>query len=203
MDNQNKKCSSSEHVEINANSYCGKCGIYMCNKCENLHSQLFKRHQIFILDKNTGEIFTGFCLEENHHNKFEYFCKNHNELCCAACLCKIKNKGNVKHSQCDVCNIEEIKEEKKDKLKENNKLLEQFSNTIQDSVIKLKEIFEKTNKVKEDLKLKIQKTFTKLRNELNNREDELLSEVDEKFENIFCLLLIKVHLLYYLIHFLI
>ena len=33
------------------------------------------------------------------------------------------------------------------------------------------------------MKLKIQKIFTKIRNELNNREDELLLKNDEKFNN--------------------
>ena len=41
------------------------------------------------------------------------------------------------------------------------------------------------NENKEELKLKIQKIFTKIRNELNNREDEILLEVDKKFEDFF------------------
>ena len=41
------------------------------------------------------------------------------------------------------------------------------------------------NKNKEELKLNIQKIFTKIRSEINNREDQLLIEVDQKFENIF------------------
>ena len=39
---------------------------------------------------------------------------------------------------------------------------------------------------KETLKLNIQKTFTKIRTVLNEREDELLSEVDNQYNNIFC-----------------
>ena len=42
------------------------------------------------------------------------------------------------------------------------------------------------NKNKEDLKLSIQQIFTKIRSEINNREDQLLIEVEQKFENIFC-----------------
>ena len=34
-------------------------------------------------------------------------------------------------------------------------------------------------KEKENIKLKIQTIFTKLRNELNEREEKLLSEIDE------------------------
>ena len=38
---------------------------------------------------------------------------------------------------------------------------------------------------KEEIKTKIQIIFTKIRNELNNREDQLLLEVDNQFEEIF------------------
>ena len=38
------KCSSEEHKDINAISFCPECRIYMCNKCENLHSTLHKNH---------------------------------------------------------------------------------------------------------------------------------------------------------------
>ena len=41
------------------------------------------------------------------------------------------------------------------------------------------------NKNREELKIKIQKIFTELRNNLNNREDELLLKVDEKFDKIY------------------
>ena len=34
-----KICTSSEHEKENAVSYCPKCEIYMCNKCETLHSK--------------------------------------------------------------------------------------------------------------------------------------------------------------------
>ena len=40
-------------------------------------------------------------------------------------------------------------------------------------------------KNKEELKLKIQNIFTKIRNILNNREEELLLEVDKKFNKLY------------------
>ena len=36
------------------------------------------------------------------------------------------------------------------------------------------------------MKLNIQNTFTKIRNALNNREDELLLEVDKNFNELYC-----------------
>ena len=106
MEIKNRKCSNKEHEQIEAIVYCRKCEIYMCNKCENIHSKLCQNHQVFNLEKEIGEIFTGFCKEENHNDELEYFCKTHNQLCCAACIAKIKKKENGKHKDCDVCIIE-------------------------------------------------------------------------------------------------
>ena len=180
---KNRKCSSKQHEEIDSIAYCEKCEIYMCNKCENLHSNLFANHHSFIIEKNNEEKFTGLCKEKNHNYELQFFCKTHNQLCCAICLCKIKKDEIGKHKDCDVCNIEDIKDEKKKKLEENIKCLEELSKNLEESIKKLKPIFEKINQQKEDLKLKIQKVFTNIRNELNNREDELLLEVDKKFED--------------------
>ena len=110
--NNNKLCSSTEHEKTSANYFCRKCEIYMCKKCEILHSKLLKDHEVFILEKNCDEIFTGFYNEKKHQMELEFFCKTHNQLCCAACLCKIKKIGIGQHKDCDACLIEEVKEEK-------------------------------------------------------------------------------------------
>ena len=181
-----KKCSLEEEKEIEAVCYCAECKIYMCNKCENIHEKLFKKyHHCYKLDKDINEIFTGLCKEENHNEPLEYFCKIHNKLCCVSCICKIKGKGKGFHKDCDVCFIEDIKDEKKNKLQENIKNLENLSKSFEESIQELKKIFESVNENKEKLKLKIQKLFTKIRNCLNEREDKLLYEVDKQFEDIY------------------
>ena len=101
------------------------------------------------------------------------------------CISKIKGKGNGQHTDCNVCFIEEIKDEKKNKLNENIKTLDEISNKIEDSINKLKQIFQKIYEDKEKLKLDISKIFTKIRNTLNEREDELLLEIDNKYNNLF------------------
>jgi len=179
-------CSSEKHEEMPGIYYCPECKIYMCNKCENHHSELFQKHHQYKLDKDTKDIiFTGFCKEENHLDKLEYFCKTHNQLCCASCIAKIKKKGKSQHTDCDVCLIEDIKPDKKNKLNENIKNLEELSNKLEESINKIKIILENMSEKKEDLKLKIQKIFTKIRNTLNEREDFLLLEVDKQYEKIF------------------
>ena len=183
---QKKNCSLEEHKEIEAISYCQDCNIYICKKCENHHSELFKNHLKYNLDNENIDFFTGFC-EEKKHNRIplEYFCNNHNKLCCASCIAKIKGRGNGKHKDCKVCFIEKIKDKKKKKLNENINYLEELSKGLEQSINDLKKLFEIINLNKEKLKLNIQKIFTKIRNTLNEREDELLFEVDKKFDEIF------------------
>jgi len=180
-----KKCSLVEHKEIGAILFCKDCNIYMCNKCEKLHSQLFKTHCQIKLDKDIKEIFTGFCSEKNHSTELKFFCKTHNKLCCAECITKIKTEDNGQHTDCDIYLIKDIENEKKNKLKENIKCLEEISINLEQSINNLKKISEKINENKEELKEKIQKLFTKLRNIINDREDELLLEVDKKFNEIY------------------
>ena len=72
-------------------------------------------------------------------------------------MSKIKEKGNRQHYECDVCCIEDIKEEKKNNSNENIKKLEEFSEKIIDYINNLKEIFEILIKNKEELKTKNQK----------------------------------------------
>ena len=182
MENQ-KKCSNKKHSELNAVNYCNICNIYLCNKCSNIHLEYLESHSLYNLSENNNqEIFTGLCQELNHKESLMFYCKNHNKLCCAACLSKMKVNGYGQHFNCEVCLIKDIKDEKKNKLKENIKYLEDSSKNIIESVNKLKEIYEKINKSKEEIKLKISKIFTKIRNVVNEREDKLLSEVDNKFD---------------------
>ena len=184
MENQ-KKCSNKNHANINSVIYCLVCNRYLCNKCANHHNEIFEEHQKYNLNENINEIFNGLCRQENHKIKLNYFCRNHNQLCCAACISKIKDKGNGQHTDCKVCSIEEIKNEKKNKLKENIKYLEDFSNKIESSINQLKVIFDKINEDKEKLKMKISKIFTQIRNAINQREDEILLKVDNRYNEIY------------------
>ncbi len=120
MENRKKKCSSQKHSETDAISYCQQCKIYLCNKCQNLHSELFEKHISFNLDKDLNYIYLDICKQDNHYDKIEFFCRTHNILCCPACISKIKKEGYGQHTDCDVCLIKDIENEKKNKLKDNN-----------------------------------------------------------------------------------
>jgi len=185
MENQIKKCSSKKHSEIDAISYCHECKRFLCNKCQNYHSEMFEEHKIIKLSNDLNSIFIDLCQQKNHNYKYEFFCKNHNTLCCSICISKIKDENHGQHTDCDVCFIKDIKNSKKNKLRENINNLEDLSNKFENSFNELKKVFEKINAEKEELKLKIQKIFTKLRNSLNEKEDELLLEIDETYNSVY------------------
>ena len=180
-----QKCFSKEHEDIKSTCYCAECKIYMCKKCESLHSQLFKYHKQYYLDKDKdiSKIFTGFCKEKDHLEKLEFFCKNHNKLCCASCIIKIKKEGKGEHADCDICLIEDIKDEKHKNFENNLRSLENLSKNIDGSIKELKNMFQKIIQSKDELKIKVQKIFTEIRNEINEREDDIFLEIDKLYEN--------------------
>ena len=182
MDNKKQKCSLKKHSEIDAIIFCKECKSYFCNKCQNHHSEIFDGHKTINLN-NSNEIFFDACKESNHCYKLEFYCNTHNALCCLACISRIKEDGYGQHSDCDLCHIKYIKNEKKNKLKENINKLEELYNQVEKSIIEINKIYEEMNKNKEELKLKIQTIFTKLRNILNEKEDKLLLEVDKWYED--------------------
>ena len=180
-----KKCSLDEHKDLDAIYFCQECKISMCKKCEKDHSRLLKNHHVISLDKDINEIFTGLCTKPNHTLKLEYYCKTHNQLCCAACIAKIKNKWNGQHKDCEIYYIVKIKNNVKEKFDENMKKLEELSNKLEPTIKELKDIYEKINESKEKLKGEIQNIFTKIRTELNNREDKLYEEIETKYNELY------------------
>ena len=182
MDHPKKKCSLIKHSEMDAVVFCKKCKKYFCNKCQNYHSEIFDDHKSINLN-NSDELFIETCKENNHNNNLEFYCKVHNTLCCAACITKLKEEGYGQHSDCDVCHIKNIKDEKKNKLKENINNLEKLYKQIEKTINELKILYEEINKNKEELKLKIQTIFIKIRNALNEKENKLLLDIDNEYNN--------------------
>ena len=127
---ENQKCSNKLHKEVISISFCEQCKMFMCNKCLIHHKELFENHPLIDIDKNDKDLFIDFCKEIGHGRKYEFFCKNHNELCCVCCISKLKLKGYGQNKDCDICSIEEIKEEKKNKLIENIKYLQELKNNL-------------------------------------------------------------------------
>ena len=74
---------------------------------------------------------------------------------------------------------------KKNKLKDNIKCLEDLSFNLDKKINELKTLYETIDKNKQTLKCAIQNIFTKIRNALNEREDQLLFEVDNRYNEFY------------------
>ena len=175
MEGEKKVCSV--HYK-DGKYFCEDCCIYLCDKCEIYHSSVFLKHQLYDLNKESvDEILKGRCQIEYHNKKFQYFCKTHNILCCGLCISKIEDDYNGQHSECDVCLIEDIQDEKKNNLKKNIETLKAWSDEL--DIYK----FERFLKKKEKLKLEIQEKFSKIREALNHRESNILYNLEKEFND--------------------
>ena len=63
--------------------------------------------------------------------------------------------------------------------------MDDLSKNLENSINDLKIIFEKINENREKIKLEVQNIFTRIRNVINEREDQILIEVDKQFDNLF------------------
>ena len=185
MESSVKRCSTKSHWNKKATKFCLTCNKPFCEICAASHLKCDRKHELFSIESDANLSFTNTCKEENHPNKPEYFCKTHNNLCCAACLCKIKEKGDGQHTECNACHISEIKEEKKIILKNNIKILKELSLNIKKMLKEVKKIYEKTKPRIEDIKQDIKNIFNNLRKLIDKREKELLNEADNLFEKYF------------------
>ena len=156
----NIKRSSIKHNNKDAIFFCHQCNKNMCNKCEIFHKELFSSgHNIMEINNDFSKIFTGFFKEENHLNKLELYCKNHNQLYCSDCITKIEYNGKGQHKDCNICLIENIQKDKKVILSKNINILEESLKPVEESLLELNKIIENIKNKKEELKLKIIKYF--------------------------------------------
>ena len=186
MEAINIKCTLENHSDKEAISYCNCCSLYMCKKCETHHSELFKNHNPISLKKNSSVQFYQICKEKHQSNQqLLYYCNTHKILCCPLCISKVKTKNDGKHADCEIYLLDEFKAQKEKEFIDKINILEKniviFSNILKE----MENIYEKINEKKENIKINVMNIFTEIRNALNNREDELLKEIDKRFDDIY------------------
>ncbi|XP_052805099.1 uncharacterized protein LOC128234715 [Mya arenaria] len=86
------KCD--EHGKnIEAQHFCPECEHYLCDKCVRLHKGYHRQHTVY----GRGDIqkWAGFSMDrcDQHSNKLEVHCDDHQELCCSVCVA-------LNHRQC-------------------------------------------------------------------------------------------------------
>ena len=128
-------------------------------------------------------------LEKHKEKQANSYCIKCEKYMCKKCELLHTELFELKHSLFiyEASNFENINNNKKLSeleqitLEENIKYLKEFSNMLKEKNDILKNEFEKKEKIMEELSMKIQKYFTKIRNELSQFEDEILQEIDNRF----------------------
>lgn len=199
-----KKCSNKSHNNINSCSYCPQCNIFMCEECENSHSEDKNSHKAIKIDpyksQNLGNFhsnriistltdifskYTGTCNEQNHFNgPLDYFCKTHNKMVCGYCICKINANNHGFHKDCDVDLIKSVEPIKKNSLQNCLMTLQRYSENIKEEENEKLNTLKKANNNIVMMKDNVKKTFSDLREQLDKRESEILNELDEKYREI-------------------
>ncbi|XP_052778739.1 uncharacterized protein LOC128216210 [Mya arenaria] len=81
-------CSKCEENDLNteAQHFCPDCEHYLCDKCDGIHGEYFKKHVVY----GRGEIqkWAGFSIDkcDQHGKELEDHCDDHQELCCSVCV---------------------------------------------------------------------------------------------------------------------
>ena len=109
------------------------------------------------------------------------FCKTHNRIY----YIDSEEENDEYHIDCDTCLIKNIEEEKRKLLKEHIRTLEYLLKESKYLSEKFHEVIDEIYEKKEEVKLQLQKVFTRLRNAINDREDQILLEIDQTFEDLY------------------
>ncbi|XP_052778114.1 uncharacterized protein LOC128215470 [Mya arenaria] len=81
-------CTKCEEDNFNteAQHFCSQCEHYLCDKCVNLHNGYNTKHTVY--GRGNIQKWAKFSLDrcDQHGNKLEIHCDDHQELCCSVCV---------------------------------------------------------------------------------------------------------------------
>ena len=183
MEGQKYLCFNDDHEEqVAATKFCPECKQFYCEDCLKLHNKLYKKHKPKALEDKI--IFKGMCNEYQHNEKYEYFCRTHNKLCCSKCTTKIKDETHGEHSNCEVCKLVDILSEKEKIFEENRaKINKKKYKLVNESIANFEKYRGNKVETKKSIKAQIEKAFQNYEKALAERKNQLLSNVDEIYKS--------------------
>lgn len=185
------RCSRKGHGNAKAVMYCTMCEENFCPECAAVHRDILPRHAKYERVKTSeedggvgggGPIFTGKCAVQNHYKSpLVYFCHTHNVLCCAEC----RNPGEA-HCSCKVDQLKNLDvAAMRQALPADLAALAAEIQTIgakEDTVAaNLAEFEKRRDEFERDIEVvrtAINTAFNKLREALDSRETELMTQLE-------------------------
>ncbi|XP_067659730.1 protein PML-like [Haliotis asinina] len=156
--------------------WCQECEEFLCEYCQNLHNR-FKATRRHVVETFTDTTLGSMYLESicKLHNRYplEYFDKSCNSLICAKCRLG-------EHADHDVADLNEAADAAKGRIEELEKNVSAYRISHQAYLESINKAINDTKKTGSDLKETIRHTFHSLRTKLDQREKELIIELENQ-----------------------
>ncbi|XP_067659727.1 E3 ubiquitin-protein ligase TRIM45-like [Haliotis asinina] len=156
--------------------WCQECEEFLCEYCQNLHNRFkaTRRHVVeTFTDTTLGSMYVESVCKLHNRYPLEYFDKSCNSLICAKC----RLGGHADH---DVADLNEAADTAKGRIEEHEKNVSAYRISHQAYLKNISKAMNDTKKTSSDLKKAIHHSFHSLRTKLDQREKELIIELENQ-----------------------
>ncbi|XP_067659726.1 E3 ubiquitin-protein ligase TRIM33-like isoform X3 [Haliotis asinina] len=156
--------------------WCQECEELLCEYCQNMHNSFkaTRRHVVeTFTDTTPGSMYAESVCKLHDRYPLEYFDKNCNVLICAKCRLG-------EHADHNVTDLNVAADAAKGRVQEHQRNVSAYRISHQAYLTSISKAINDTKKTSSDLKEAIHYTFHSLRTQLDQREKELIIELENK-----------------------
>ncbi|XP_046560642.1 uncharacterized protein LOC124269648 [Haliotis rubra] len=156
--------------------WCPECEEFLCEYCQNMHSRVkaSRGHVVeTFTDTTSGSMYAESVCKLHNPYPLEYFDKNCSILICAKCRLG-------EHAEHDVGDVDVAADAAKGRIEQHGKNVTAHHTSHQAYLKSINKAVNDTKKTSSDLKEAIHHTFHSLRTQLDQREKELIIDLENQ-----------------------
>ncbi|XP_046566182.1 E3 ubiquitin-protein ligase TRIM33-like [Haliotis rubra] len=156
--------------------WCPECEEFLCEYCQNMHSRVkaSRGHVVeTFTDTTSGSMYAESVCKLHNPYPLEYFDKNCSILICAKCRLG-------EHTEHDVGDVDVAADAAKGRIEQHGKNVTAHHTSHQAYLKSINKAVNDTKKTSSDLKEAIHHTFHSLRTQLDQREKELIIDLENQ-----------------------
>ncbi|XP_046560637.1 E3 ubiquitin-protein ligase TRIM33-like isoform X2 [Haliotis rubra] len=156
--------------------WCPECEEFLCEYCQNLHNRFkaTRRHVVeTFTDTTSGSMYAESVCKLHNRYPLEYFDKSCNSVICAKCRLG-------EHADHDVADLGVAADAARGRIEQHGKNVTAHHTSHQAYLNSISKAVNDTKKTSSDLKEAIHHTFHSLRTQLDQREKELIIDLENK-----------------------
>ncbi|XP_048244709.1 uncharacterized protein LOC124121278 isoform X4 [Haliotis rufescens] len=156
--------------------WCRECEEFLCEYCQNKHSsvKLFRNHPVH----NFGDITPQNLENETNCNIHERYPLDLFDKSCNMCICSQCRRGE--HADHEVGYLDEAAEGVTQRIEQHGKDLSALLSRQQTQIRSIRQETQLTNRTQDTLRKTIEHTFRSSRSQLDQREKELLIDLESQ-----------------------